>query len=290
MAPEAEPRRAFVWPPAATEAVASAARAVTPQPASPRGGFGAAIARWAHAAEEFWLEPTALPLARRMAQCGWAPDVFGAFCDRCGRTVGPHEGDEFGCSGCRGTRLPWARFVRLGAHEGDLRQWVHEVKFTRWRRLGADLGAMLGDRVAAAGLGPGIPGRPQRLCVAPMPTTWRRLAERGVDHAGAIAEGVARRLRAPLVRALRRRHRPSQVEVTASQRLRNVSGAFRPVWGVDLSGWTVVLVDDVRTTGATLRAASRALGRMQERRPAEIWCAAVAVARDPGEAPHPKIG
>lgn len=281
-------RAEFVWPPrplsaeGSTAAPASSARAdVAEARGDPRAGRLVRAARTALAdAEQFWLEPEADVLSRRAASCGWIPDVFGVYCDRCGRTVGPAEADEFGCSGCRGKRLPYRRFVRLGEHDGELRRWIHEVKFTRWRRLGVDLGRVLGERLAQAGLAPGALTRPERLCVTPTPTTWRRRLARGVDHAAAIAAGVAIELQAPLVRAIGRRHRPSQLAVAPSARRRNVAGAFFPLWGVNLEGWTVVLVDDVRTTGATLRAASRAL-RAGRGKPEAIWAAVLATAREP---------
>jgi ComF family protein len=230
--------------------------------------------------ERFWLAPTALPLARRMADTGWTPDFPGSFCDRCGRSVGPHDASEFGCSSCRPLRLPWLRFVRLGAHRDPLRQWIHEVKFTRWRRLGLDLGVLLGQRIAEAG----PPGR--GLCVVPVAMSWRRRLARGVDHAAIIAQGVALALNVPLLHALRRRHGPSQLAVAAGERHRNVARAFRCSKTAELQGRTVILVDDVRTTGATLMSAARALhGGRIPRDPdraalggVSVWAASLAAA------------
>lgn len=235
-------------------------------------------------AERHWLAPVAEPFARRAAALAWSPDPFDAYCDRCGADIGPHEHAEFGCALCFDRRFRWARIVRLGAYDGPLRDWVLEVKFHRFRSLAISLGESLGERMLDAGLDPA------GVVVAPCPTTRRRRASRGIDHAGSIATGVGRALRAPVARPLRRSHAPSQRAVAYSGREANVRGRFRPSLGWSAGGsWlardarAVVLVDDVRTSGATLRAAARALRRVAWRGAApEVWAGVVAVAREPG--------
>src|SRR5262249_32132029 len=54
-------------------------------------------------------------------------------------------------------------------------------------------------------------------------------------------------------------HRPSQLSVPAGQRASNVAGSILPRHGVNLSGWTLIVLDDVTTTRATLTAACRAV-------------------------------
>lgn len=168
--------------------------------------------------------------------------------------------------------------VRLGEHAGPLRDWVHEVKFTRFQALGVTLGHRLGRRVIeAGGDGPG-------WLVVPAPTTRRRRLARGVDHAGAIAAGVAAETGWPVRRLLARRHRPSQTSLPASERKRNAAGAFRRRGGARLGDARVLVVDDVMTTGATASAACRALvkGLKAAERPEAVWVAVVAVAPRPG--------
>ncbi|MDX2131208.1 MAG: hypothetical protein SFY69_04055 [Planctomycetota bacterium] len=216
------------------------------------------------------------PLVVRAREAGWMPDEAGAFCPRCAASVGAFEGDETGCPACRGVKVPWERAVRLGVYEGVLRDIIHDVKFSAWRALGEELGALMGSAVCAAADRAGV--ERGRFVVTPVPTTlWRRLS-RGVDHTGALARGVAGVVGAPVVRVLDRRHRPAQTRVPASRREANVRGTMR-VRRADLGGSLVVLVDDVRTTGATLREACRAVWDMpRESRPEGIWVATAAVA------------
>ena len=266
----------FVWPPAPTPEPPGAAPpppSIAP-PALDAPCRTSRLVEALRAAERVWLAPTALPLARRMQEECWSPDPFEAYCGRCGGGIGPHEESEFGCAACRDLKVPWDRFVRLGEFRDPLRQWVHEVKFTAWRRLGEDLGRLLGERLLEAGLEKG------RAVVVPMPTTiWRRTA-RGIDHSMVLARGVAAAVDGRVVRALCRSHRPSQRTLSPAERSRNVSGAFRRSGRTVFEGGPVALVDDVRTSGATLSAAALALKGRQKAGFA-LWAAVVGVASEP---------
>jgi ComF family protein len=97
--------------------------------------------------------------------------------------------------------------------------------------------------------------------VVPVPLHWVRRWQRGYNQSSAIAYGLASRLRLPFRPGWLRRTRntPSQTKQTASGRRDNVRGAFAVPRRVRLDGQTVLLVDDVMTTGATASEAARAL-------------------------------
>jgi predicted amidophosphoribosyltransferase len=168
---------------------------------------------------------------------------------------------------------------------------VHEVKFTRWRRLGDELGRLLGDALREAVIDAGV--REQRVVLVPVPSSlWRRLG-RGIDHATVIARGVAGKTGYPVAAALRRKHRPSQLSVPAGRRAANVAGSFASRRGWDLAGRHVVVIDDVTTTRATLAAACRALnpickplsGKDSAQPVTTLWCAVLGVTPHVGERP-----
>lgn len=104
--------------------------------------------------------------------------------------------------------------------------------------------------------------------VVPVPLHPRRLAERGYNQAALLALHVARELRADArPRALTRsRDTPQQVAMDREQRLRNVDGSFAVRERDVVCGKRVLLVDDVRTTGATLDGCARALREVGVRR------------------------
>ena len=135
---------------------------------------------------------------------------------------------------------------------------VREFKFHGRTELASVLAQRLSAAVQRQGAGP-------VQWVLPVPMTNQRLRERGYDQAWELARRVAAALRLParanaLVRTLDTVH---QTELGRAARQRNLRAAFF-VPGpqrADLQGARVALVDDVMTTGATLREAAAALRR-----------------------------
>lgn len=210
-----------------------------------------------------WLDLLVPSLPRRLELLGWRPEDPDAYCHRCGQTVGPHESAADGCGHCAGQRRGWSNLIRLGEYAPPLSTVVHEIKFTKWRRLARDAGRMLGTALAEA-----IERDRTELArflvrppvVVPMPMSFRRRLIRGIDHTLAIARGVKETLPCDVVQLLGRRHRPSQLDVAPSKRATNVAGTMWLRTNPErIRGRLVIVVDDVTTTGATLNAACRAI-------------------------------
>jgi ComF family protein len=97
--------------------------------------------------------------------------------------------------------------------------------------------------------------------VVPVPLHWFRRWRRGHNQSAAIARGLASCLQIPCFPSWLRRLRntPAQTTQSPAGRRENVRGAFRARRRARLKGKSVLLVDDVMTTGATANEAARAL-------------------------------
>ena len=96
--------------------------------------------------------------------------------------------------------------------------------------------------------------------ILPIPTSHQRMRERGYHPAAQLAKLLSPD-KCNLYALQRLRHTPSQSQLTRSQRLRNLRGAFGmpPQQSNAITDRQVLLVDDVMTTGATLTLASKAV-------------------------------
>ena len=169
-------------------------------------------------------------------------------CRRCGVEL---ESAQKQC-GCRGRLKALARLRSAVAYEGPIELAVQRFKYDGWRRLAGPLAVLLAERIAIEGLA--------AQWVLPVPLHPDRRRQRGFNQADLLARELRRRLGLgrPPGELVRTRATPPQVGHDRLWRLENVRGAFE--WhGGDLAGRSLLLIDDVATTGATLDACAAAL-------------------------------
>jgi ComF family protein len=161
-----------------------------------------------------------------------------------------------GCRRCRAANSSavkdWQEIVLLGSYGDRLRDAILAAKHPAGDALTGSLAELLVERDRSRLESWDIDG------VVPVPMHWLRRSSSGTSAAERIAERVARLLSVPLVSALRRqRATPKQNTLPVADRWGNVRGAFGR--RCDVVGRRLLLVDDVVTTGATLKACSREL-------------------------------
>ena len=167
----------------------------------------------------------------------------------------------------------WARPLEINGirapyrMEGAVREAVHVLKYQGVRALAPVLGQLLGEFISSINL-------PADL-LAPVPLHPLRERSRGYNQALLLAQEAGKQMTLPVeAKALRRiRHTPSQARsASQDERQANVAGAF----AVDVAlvqGRSVLLIDDVCTTGATLEACAIAL---KEAGATSVWGLALA--------------
>lgn len=185
-----------------------------------------------------WLGDLLSP--SRCAGCGAATDgTQNIFCVPCAASV---ERCDVGIDP-----------VAVGAYGGALARAIQRFKYEDQPHLARPLGALLSEACHRS--------RVEAEAVVPVPLHPRRLVERGYNQSALLAQHVARHLRAKVVGSALARifDTVPQVELAREARRTNVEGAFHVVRKTSVERRVVVLVDDVSTTGATIRACRRAL-------------------------------
>jgi ComF family protein len=176
--------------------------------------------------------------------------INGAICSICGDVI--WKGGL--CRSCQEKRPSYEKLTSYGLHEGILRDCVHRLKYQNDIGLGEVLAELIANSVLLEGI--------QIDLIAPVPLSKKRLEERGYNQAAIIAYPLALILKKEyLSKGLQRiRETRSQVELNRLERTSNVTDAFE-CNNTSISGKTVLLVDDVITTGSTMEACSQALIR-----------------------------
>ena len=194
---------------------------------------------------------------------------------RCGLPRAAGDQGAADCGRCRALALPYSRCLAPWAYEFPVTQLVQALKYE-----GALANArILGSRIARAA-GPALAqlaGHSTPPLLVPLPLHASRLVERGFNQSREIARIVARGLDLRMdERALRRvRATAPQVGLARLERAGNLSGAFAADARI-VAGRTIILVDDVVTTGSTAAESARTL-LAAGARSVQVWAAARAL-------------
>ena len=179
------------------------------------------------------------------------------FCEVCGyafpsKTIAT---DGAVCGSCRrglyrfDVARAWAPF------RDSVKEIIHQLKYGCHPSLARPLAVRLADAYETHR------HRLQADWLIPVPLHPARKRERGFNQSGEMARHFSRIAGIPLAQHWLLRTRPTKVQagLTRRERRRNVSGAFEMSRSARVSGKTVLIIDDVFTTGATLNECARIL-------------------------------
>lgn len=202
-------------------------------------------------------EPESAPLRHGFCNACHSALVDEPFptCPRCAATVGPHSDVSDGCPACRDRTLKFASAIRLGPYAGKLQEAILRTKHSAGEGVAEMLGRTFAEERVTSFRDAGIE------LVVPVPLHWRSRWSRGFNQAERIAEEVADAIGVKCCSNTLRRVKatPQHAQSSASARWENIRGAFAAGSRASLTGRTVLLVDDVMTTGATVAEAARVL-------------------------------
>jgi ComF family protein len=198
----------------------------------------------------------------------------GLLCRVCGEKLFSNFADSDDgalCGICRRAEPHFKRAAAYGAYEGALRDLIHLFKYQGIRPAGKLLGDLLNRAVTALAL-------PDSLTVIPVPLWAGKRQTRGFNQAEMIARAFltfqsSSSIQLDMSILARTRETASQTGLTRHQRRANVRGAFAVLRPEKIKGRSILIVDDVMTTGTTAGECARVLRRAGAK---EVFVATVA--------------
>jgi len=170
-------------------------------------------------------------------------------CPVCGRCLG----QRIVCGHCADEKRTFDEGLYGFYFENKLREAVHAFKFTGRKDVGRRLVGLARKNI--------IPFSSKFDCIVPMPVTEKRLKNRGFNQSFIVAEEISGITGKPLYHSVLRKTKETQDQYSLAreERRKNVQGVFALFDSHKIRDSRVLLVDDLYTTGATAREASRTL-------------------------------
>ncbi len=156
---------------------------------------------------------------------------------------------RYKCGNCRqGNKRYFVRARSVGLYQSNLRRLIHQFKYHKKSSLGPKLAGWM------------IKHMPEGFDFAdfdyilPVPMHIKRLREREFNQSLILAKSIARYYRRPLMlyNLYRREFQQPQAQLKSKARMVNVKGAFGVRYPHKLCGKSILLIDDVYTTGSTV--------------------------------------
>jgi ComF family protein len=199
-----------------------------------------------------------LPWKERTASCCgecWAslPRIEGAKCRSCAQPLPGRADPESICLGCAADPLPLDWCEAWGDYRGSMERLLHALKFERHDFLDVALAELLEERLRAR-------GDLHFDAITAVPMTSRHERKRGYNQAELLARALSHRVRigCDMRLLMRRGERATQSTLPRRERAANVRGAFA---ASPRAKGKSILIDDICTTGETLRACASVLRR-----------------------------
>jgi ComF family protein len=185
------------------------------------------------------------------------PRLAPPFCSVCAQPYSGELASAFRCENCGGRRFAFEFAVSAYLSRGIVRRLIHGFKYDRRYDFRHQLGEWLGEAFRDPRL---VAAPPDLLVPVPLHPTRRR--ERSFNQALELARIAGARTGIPVRDCLRRvRYTSTQTRLDRVARIENLRGTFELRHDGDVKDQSVVLIDDVFTTGSTADECARVLRR-----------------------------
>lgn len=191
--------------------------------------------------------------------------LTGDLCPRCGKPFESPEAlsasPDHCCGTCRLDPPVFDQALSIGFFEGSLREAIHQFKYRPCSSLGQPLGTWMAENIRTIHAVD---------VVMPIPLHRSRLHLRGFNQALLLAARIGEAFSLPVSFDNLCRTRPTrpQVELSGPDRVRNVAGAFSLARVDAVKNRSILLIDDVFTTGATINECAKVL---KQGAPPALW-------------------
>jgi len=160
------------------------------------------------------------------------------------------------CVSCRSWLEPYSVIVTT-KYDGIYEQLIRELKFNSKRQSAQPIARMMTDL---------LPEASENMVICPLPTAPVRIRQRGFDHTKQISKHITEYSSMNIGYFLGRKSNVRQLGSSRAQRLEQMQNEFFVNPKTDVAGKSILLVDDVVTTGASLSAAAKTLKKAGAKR------------------------
>lgn len=194
---------------------------------------------------------------------GDLPRLAQPFCGTCGEAFEGRIDGDFACPNCHKLKFSFEFARSSTVRDERTLDMVHRLKYGREIHLAKELGRLAYESFADSRLAPALHGG---WPLVPVPLHRKRQQHRHFNQAEEISRILSNHAGLPVLKGLQRtRSTETQTQLTRSQRLENLRGAFALTghgrrW-IDQSTAGAILIDDVFTTGSTVDECAKILRR-----------------------------
>ncbi|WP_232784271.1 ComF family protein [Moritella sp. Urea-trap-13] len=192
-----------------------------------------------------------------------------SYCPRCGLPQGQNQ--QLQCSECNEQAPPWQQLITCMSYTLECQYLIKQYKFSQQPQLHLLFSQLLSRSIANKVIQADY-HLPDALIAIPLHK--KRLAKRGYNQAQLVAKDLAAQLQIPLIaenKFIRTKNTKAQAQQTAVERRANMHNVFQVI--EPITAKHIAVIDDVVTTGETIKAACQTLFTAGVER-IDIWCIA----------------